>query len=290
MGIRPQNLPETHRFVLLSEGRCHYRVHGPEYGPALLLIHGATVPGWEFDRLAPFLNRTGYRTFIPDLYGHGYSDRPRKPHSHELFVNQMSQFLDTLHIGSLAGVLGHSLGAAIAARLAFRSTVPIQSLLLAAPLVDFEKDQLSTRLLKLPMLGEILTAGFVVPMLVRRRRRNYRTIEDGRFAEMFVDQLRKPGFGRSLLSMFRAGSLGNQEDCYKELGQACPPTLIMSGTDDQIVTVEQLRRVQALLPSAGRIQVHGAGHAFMLTHPEHVWPEIVDFLSRSQPKVSTAIA
>jgi len=75
----------------LSDGVCHYPVDGPSYGPAVLLIHGATVPAWELDRLVPFLTGAGYRTSRADLLGHGYSDRPRLKYELALFVRQLSQ-------------------------------------------------------------------------------------------------------------------------------------------------------------------------------------------------------
>ena len=89
-------LPDASDFLPLSDGLCHYRVDGPCDGPVVLLIHGATVPAWEFDRLAPFLTSAGYRAIRADLFGHGYSDRPRVKYGLDLFVRQLSELLDSL--------------------------------------------------------------------------------------------------------------------------------------------------------------------------------------------------
>ena len=104
-------------FVRLSDGLCHYRLDGRRDGPPVLLIHGATVPGWEFDRFVPLLEAAGYRCVRPDLYGHGHSDRPRARYSHALFVRQLREFIATLALDRPMILIGHSLGAALAARL-----------------------------------------------------------------------------------------------------------------------------------------------------------------------------
>ena len=81
--------------------------------------------------------RAGYRTLVPDLYGHGNSARLRKRHDYGLFCSQMFHLLDALAIDRPVDVFGHSMGAAIAARLACRKPADFRRLVLAAPLLDF---------------------------------------------------------------------------------------------------------------------------------------------------------
>ncbi len=273
-------LPDSHDFADLSDGLCHYRIDGPQDGPVILLIHGATVPAWEFDRLVPYLTRSGFRTVRADLYGHGYSDRPRMLYEHALFVRQLQELLDALAIETPVHILGHSLGAAVGARLIDVQPERFGSLVLAAPLLDFVANTPSARLLSYPLLGECLMPTYVMPMLVRRRTRRYRQIEDGRFVGKFKSQLRKPGYGRALLSLFRAGSLGDQSDCYRTLNLHGHPVLVVRGVDDVIVTADQVAELRALLPRAGYRELDGTAHAFIITHPEKIAPVVTDFFSR----------
>ncbi|MGD8978245.1 MAG: alpha/beta fold hydrolase, partial [Gammaproteobacteria bacterium] len=171
--------------MTLSDGVCHYRIDGPDDGPVLLLIHGATVPAWEFDRIVPYLTAAGLRCVRPDLFGHGFSDRPPLAHEYELFVRQLSELLDRLELNGPVALLGHSLGAAVAARLLAAQPARFAAAVLAAPLVDFTVQNPMARLLNVPLLGELLMPAYVVPMLVRRRTRRYRAIEDGRFVGKF---------------------------------------------------------------------------------------------------------
>ena len=279
MSRRPPVLPDTHEFVRLSDGRCHYRVDGSGEAGTVLLIHGATVPAWEFDRLVPFLVAAGYRTLRADLYGHGWSDRPRAVYGHDMFVRQMTELLDAVPGDEPVHVLGHSLGAAIGARLACREPDRVASLVLAAPLLDFTVQARATRLLRVPLLGETLVPLYVLPMLVRRRTLRYRDIEDGRFVGMFRDQLRLPGYGRALLSLFRSGALGDQSDCYAALADAARPVLLLRGVDDAILPPAQVAAIRRLVPQARHLELAGTAHSFIITHPEKVAPPVLEFLA-----------
>lgn len=279
---------DADQFVSLSHGLCHYRIDGPQDGAVILLIHGATVPGWQFDRLVPHLTDAGFRTIRADLYGHGYSDRPRVSYAHGLFVRQLIELLDALAIAAPVHVLGLSLGAAVGARLVCRQPERFANVVLAAPLVDFTGRSPATRLLDYPVLGECLIPTYVLPMLIRRRTRRYRAIEDGRFVQKFRRQLRKPGYGRALLSLFRSGSLGDQRDCYAALQRQSHPVLVLRGDGDIIVTPGQIALVRALMPRAECRELRGTGHSFVLTHPEQVAPAVIGFLRSAPARASVA--
>ncbi len=272
-----------HDTVELSQGHCYYRAAGPEDGFPLLLIHGATVPGWIFDRLSPLLNDAGFRTYAPDLYGHGRSARPRTPYTHALFVQQMEEFLQAVGGDSKVAVFGHSLGAAVAARLAAKSPQCIERLVLAAPLVDFIANNPSVKLLKVPLLGEALMPTLIKPVLKYRRSFRYCDVEDGRWVDYFYEQLEIPGFDRAFLSMVREDTLGNQRDAYEHLQTLEHPVQVLRGRDDAIMTIEQLTWLQTAMPRASYHHVDDTPHAFILTHPEKLIAPILTCLSPKQP-------
>lgn len=273
------SLPDSHRFVELGDGRCHFRIDGPESGAPVLLVHGATVPGFEFERTLPFLNAAGFRTLCPDLYGHGYSARPDAPYDYALFLRQLEELLDSEFGDRRVDLIGHSLGAVIAARLILRNPKRFGSLVMAAPMLDFKGDRRVFRLLDAPGLGELIVHGWVVPMLVRRRTRRYGPIEDGRFVGKFRDQLRLPGYGRALLSLMRDGALGDQSAVYRELARTPNRVLLVRGADDEIVPTGQFDTLRALHPAAESLVVPDTAHAMLLTHPESVLPAILGFLN-----------
>ena len=273
-----QQLPNARRFVELSGGTCHYSVEGPATGRTLVLVHGATVPLWQFDRLVPILHRRGIRTIRLDLFGHGYSDRPDLAHDAALFTRQVVELLDRLGVGDGVDLLGHSLGCAIVARLMLADPGRFNSLIMTAPVLNFLQANPVARLLRVPLLGELLVASYVVPMLVRRRTLRYRNIQDGRFVQMFRDQLRVPGFGRSLLSLVRGDALGDQQTHYAALNTLANPVLVMSAAGDQIAIPAHIDILRGLLPNAEFCEIEDAEHALILTHPEPVAAHIMRLL------------
>lgn len=270
---------DADRHVLLEDGWCHYSFDGPPGGHPLLLIHGGTVAAWEFDRLAPWLHNAGYRTLRPDLFGHGYSDRPHTVYGLDLFVRQMINLLDALDIHERVPVLGHSLGAAVAARLGACHPQRFSGAVLGAPLVDYMETQPVTRLLRWPLLGELMVPMIIVPLLFRRRARNYHNIDGGYLVGKFKNQLNIPGFGRALLAMFRDGALANQLDTYRAFATSRLPALVMYGDRDTIVLAKQIHAVLQQLHQASFQQIVGAGHAFLLTQPEQLATIIANWIA-----------
>ncbi len=273
-----RQLPDSYEYATLSDGVCHYRVDGPVSGKPLMLIHGATVPAWQFDLIVPFFNQVGLRTVRFDLFGHGYSDRPATAHNLDLYSRQALELIEFLSIKEQFHMLGHSLGSAIAAKLLLSRPEQFGSIVMSAPLVDFLAIDRAARLLRIPLLGELLIDSCVVPMLMRRRRRRYREIEDGRFVQMFRNQLKLAGFGRSLLSLVRSDALGDQRDSYRSIGGLSKPIMFVRGADDRIMTDAQLDELLLLLPQATVKIVDRASHALMLTHPREVARQVIEFL------------
>ena len=243
------------------------------------MIHGATVPAWQFDRLVPLLNRAGIRTIRLDLFGHGYSARPAVVHDYPLFTRQVFELLEHLGMEGEVQLLGHSLGSVVAARLMLAAPRKFGSLVMIAPMLDFLGDRKAMRLLRVPLLGEVLMHGYVIPMLVRRRTRRYRKIQGGKFVKMFHDQLGVPGFGRSLLSLVRSDALEDQRTCYCALGALEAPVMLLSGGSDRIVTPTHMEILCDSLPRAEFHVIEGATHALILTHPQQVASRVIPFLT-----------
>jgi pimeloyl-ACP methyl ester carboxylesterase len=254
-------------------------VDGPEDGPVVLLVHGATVPEWEFDRLRPHLVQAGYRTVSPDLFGHGYSDRPLARHDLDFFSRQLVELLDTLGATRPVRLVGHSLGAAVGARLACEHPARVDRLVLAAPLLDFIANAPWARALSIPRVGERVARLYAVPMLVRRRTRLYRHIEDGRFVRLFRQQLLKPGFDRTLVALFRDGALADQSELYRRFSETGHPALLVWGENDSILPSAQRKALQRLIPHASCRSFEDASHSLLLRHAGQVAPAILDFLA-----------
>ena len=89
---------------------CHWRVSGPEQGPAILLLHG-------FERQRPLApNGTtlgkgrGYQVFALDPMGFGASDQPTIPLDNRVWGRQVNAFVEQV-VQRPAVLMGNSLGA-----------------------------------------------------------------------------------------------------------------------------------------------------------------------------------
>ena len=85
-------------FVALSDGYTNYEIVGPERGPVVLLIPGISIPRGVFGRTIAPLAEAGYRVVTFDLYGRGFSDRPRVRYDAALFNRQIDDLLGALRI------------------------------------------------------------------------------------------------------------------------------------------------------------------------------------------------
>jgi hypothetical protein len=76
-------------FVALSQGYTNYEVMGPASGRVVLLVPGISIPRGVFARTLAPLAEAGYRVIAFDLYGRGFSDRPRVRYDAALFNRQI---------------------------------------------------------------------------------------------------------------------------------------------------------------------------------------------------------
>ena len=111
------------RFAEGRGARLRYLVAGD--GELLLLVHGLGGSAANWLALAPLL-LPGRRLIVPDLPGHGGSDPLPAAASLTAYADSLAALLD-----GPAAVVGHSLGGAIALRLAIRRPELVSALVLA---------------------------------------------------------------------------------------------------------------------------------------------------------------
>lgn len=254
-------------YLPLSAGLTHLVDEGQGDEPTILLVHGATVPHWEFDRLVPHLRATGMRTVRFDFFGHGLSDRPAVGYDFALFLGQALEVFDAIRATRPLTILGHSFGAAIAAAIASERPGSVERLVLVAPLLDFMANALLPRVFALPGIGRPLMRGIGLPALKRRRRRRYATIGAEHLTPRFVAEASAPGYAEALASMFANRTLGNQREHYQRLQSGEREIVVVAGSADRVVPLRDVARVRAMLPHHRYLEIADAEHNLLLTHP-----------------------
>lgn len=107
---------------------------GPATGPPVFLVHGWACSVFSFRHTIPALADAGYHVLSADLKGHGQSDKPLGPGQYrtDAFVTNVLETLDALGVERTA-LVGHSMGAAIAVRVALAQPDRVERLALLSP-------------------------------------------------------------------------------------------------------------------------------------------------------------
>jgi pimeloyl-ACP methyl ester carboxylesterase len=99
--------------VRLSNGvTLHYAQQGPTSGPAVVMLHGFTDSWFSFSRVLPLLP-ADLRVIVPDLRGHGDSERPATTYRVSDFAGDVIALMDALQVPK-AVLVGHSMGSFVA--------------------------------------------------------------------------------------------------------------------------------------------------------------------------------
>lgn len=253
--------------VTLGEGSTHFAIEGPADGIPLVLLHGATVPLWQFDCIVPLLTAAGFRILRFDLYGHGLSACPRTRYTLDLFVRQTLELIDATAFPGPSVLLGHSLGAAVASAVAVARPDCVERIVLNAPLLDFEIEMRWSAALGCPGLGELMMRFIGIPRLIRRRESRYAAIGQPGLGARFREQTRYAGLGRTVLSMLRNGTLGDHGPRYRKLGEQGHDVTLIWGNRDAVIPAADIATIRDLLSAHEYVEIDGGQHNLLMTHP-----------------------
>ncbi len=102
-------------------------------GKKILLIHGFDSCFLEYRRLTPFLKKNN-NLIIPDLYGFGFCPRSNgNKYGFEYLMKHLNSILDYFSKKQPIGVIGASMGGALALELARQNPQKVNRLLLLSP-------------------------------------------------------------------------------------------------------------------------------------------------------------
>ena len=273
-------------FIELSEGVTHYQLGGPDDGVPVVLIHGFSVPAFVWDPTFDALADAGFRVMRYDLFGRGYSDRPRGRYDLARFDRQLVELVSALQLGPAVAVLGLSMGGAIAVGAADRHPDLVRKLVLIDPAGMPSQMPSGFRILNIPVLGELLMVTVGKHMLVSGLQTDFykpgrMTALMNRYRDQYMAQMDYPGFLRALLSTIRYGPLSTMADAYARVGKQERRVLLIWGREDNTVPFAVSENVVSLMPNVDFHPIADAGHVPHLEQPGLVNQLLVDFLSRT---------
>ena len=284
-----ETLTETTRskmdgqFVQLSNGVTHYDLKGKENDPLVVLVHGFSTPAYTWEPTCQPLMDAGFRVLTYDLFGRGYSDRPKVDYDLDLFVQQLAELLEVLHIQRPIHLLGLSMGGPIVTAFANRHPEIIQTLTLLDPLVINIFDG-GIFPLNIKGVGKYIMAVYLEPIYLPKAQ-CADLIHPEKFpgwADKFRDQIQYKGFGRAILSTMRNLSKIDTLKEYEQLGKLNLPVQIFWGKEDKTISADAIATLRELVPNHHFQAIDDAGHIPHYEQPEAVNAALAAFFSANR--------
>ena len=250
--------------VTLADGR---RIHcrcSLGVGEPLVLLHGLldSSEGWT-----EFAAAQSRPCIAFDLPGFGHSDLPTRPRI-GAYAEDVHEALELLDVPTPVGLIGHSLGGAIAAALAERMAEQVSALLMLAP-VGFGRIPLAEAVSipgarQLTRLWMPLALGHRLPLtLAYRGFVNAEHAGGGEMLERIVKSEVDLAAAAAAATQAIAAAGTSKYGCHRRRVGYGGPVTAMWGTRDRIVSPKHSLGVKIAFPQAQIVHWHGIGH-----HPQ----------------------
>ncbi|WP_167087115.1 alpha/beta fold hydrolase [Massilia frigida] len=252
--------------VAVDGGEIAYLRRGTGLSEAIVMLHGAASDRSAWLRLAKTM-RTGITILIPDLPGHGESTaQTASCYDIASQAGRMLDFLAALGVGR-AHLIGNSMGAAIALRMAADSPDRIASLVL----IDAAGAETSPSWLRQqfadsgnnPMVAIRNTAGYKKMIGIGMEKPPY-------IPGFLLAALARNYVAREEINLRIARDIETDLDQRPLLGSIGAPSLIIWGAQDRVVHVDDAQTLHAGLRNSEKVVLAGIGHVPMVEAPKQV--------------------
>lgn len=257
------------QYTSIEGYRIHYYTLGPENGPVVVLVHGLGGRAEDWEKLAPYLAKAGYRVYLPDLPGFGQSERPA---NFSYSVTDQSKvvvgFLDALGLKQV-DLGGWSMGGWIVQLVAVNHPERIRRLILFDSAGLYVKPDWDIRLFTPESAAQIdKLDALLMPHAPRL---------PGFIAR---DILRTSGEHSWIMHRAIQTMLQGTETTDRLLPQLKMPVLIVWGGLDQITPLSEGEKIHQLIPGSQLDVVPGCGHLAPNECAAQIGPTMVGFLKQ----------
>lgn len=251
---------------------------GPDNGPGLILLHGATSwwRGWEpvLDKLA-----ARHHVYAIDLRGNGYSDRTPGRYSVMDMTHDVADFIDSL--GGPTHIVGHSFGAHVALALSARRPDSILSLVL---------EDMPLTIVRGKLVGRPAGPGFARWLKILERKTDPETLL--KIVQRVDDKLtlERQETRAACLALLEPEVLdiyinGEPFAGYEPetlFDRLHIPTLLVEADPsfDTRMDKDTAAHAASLSPEVQRVTIKGAGHNVHAEDPDGFVAKVLDFLKR----------
>lgn len=287
---RPSHFPDGYagcvaRDVLLSDGvRLRLVESGSPTGTPVLLVHGFGASAYQWRSLIPALAAAGWRVLAPDLPGHGFSQLALEDgqYTRAAYARRMWMLLDALGIAR-APVIGHSMGGAVAAEMAWQQPHRVERLALLSPAGFGRVPARARLLLGVPDALAPLARPFASRAAARLVLGDVYG-PDGTWSPRDEEELLAPyvqrGIYRALLRVIKEFDFRLHR--APALAQLPAGTLVLFGTHDRVVQPTDVETRVRAIPEGQLVMLPRIGHLPQVEAAEQVADLLEQFLHASR--------
>ncbi len=283
--------PKAHKgadpmtYITASDGaQIFYKDWGPRDAQPLVFHHGWPLTADEWDNQLLFFLSQGYRVIAHDRRGHGRSTQTDHGNEMDTYAADVAALVASLDLKGAVHI-GHSTGGGEAAHYAARA--------------------------KSGTIAKLILVGAVPPVMVKKASNpgglpvevfdGFRKALAEDRSQFYLDIASGPfyGFNRDgakvsqglIQNWWRQGMVGSAKahyDCIKafsetdfteDLKKSAVPTLVMHGTDDQVVPFADSAPLSAKLLANGTLKAYeGFPHGMAATHADVINRDMLDFI------------
>ncbi|MFX1518715.1 MAG: alpha/beta fold hydrolase [Promethearchaeota archaeon] len=268
------------KFIRLSDGVAHYELEGPSNGDVVVLVHGFSSPFFVWDPTFKFLVKEGFRVLRYDLFGRGYSDRPKVKYNMDLFIQQLFELVNQLGLAQKKfSLVGLSMGGGICVVFADKYPELVKKVSLIDPIgFPTEKSAFSS-LLKIPRLNKLILRRFNHEKLIENQKGDfYHYNKFDEYLEKYAEQMRYAGWLRAIRSTILNLPFTNLKETYERIGKRKVPMQLFWGENDQTIPYSNSQKVCEAIPDILFHSVKECGHMPHYTRPNEVNPLLLQFL------------
>lgn len=271
----------TGTFIDLAQGRTHYRLAQREGTDLVVFLHGFSVGSFVWKPLEARLAEAGHSTLAYDMYGHGFSDKPRLRYTRDLFAQQLSELLAAIAPGARVHLVGWSMGAMVATSFALAQKNTVGSLFMVSPSGLPIRMGVLGRTALVPVIGDL---GFALIGAASLRAAQANFFIAGRapsaYLRAYDEQAAQPGFARAMLSALRCMKMDAFHADYMCLGDSALPVEVVWACQDEATPFANSATFAQLVPQAEITPLEGVGHASQFEAPDLVAASLLPWLAR----------
>ena len=271
-------------FTTRDDVQIYFKDWGPRDGQPVVFSHGWPLSADSWESQMFFLASHGYRVIAHDRRGHGRSSQPWDGNDMDHYADDLAQLLEHLDIQG-AALFGFSTGGGEVARYIGRhgtARVKKAGLISAVPPLMLKTADNPGGL---PIeVFDGLRAGSI-----KDRSQLYKDIAGGPFfgfnregatpSQGMIDSFWVQGMWGGHKNTYDSIAAFSATDFRGDLKKFDIPTLVIHGSDDQIVPIDVSGKASAALIKGAKLIVYpGAPHGLADTHKDKLNADLLDFL------------